>query len=404
MKYVLMIGDGMGDRPIPELSGQTPLEAAPTPNLDYMAVNGTIGLARTVPEGMIPGSDVAIMSLMGYNPQGVLTGRGPLEAASQGLETGPDEFIFRLNLITVRHDGGRTIIGNHAAGNISNAEAEELLNALRAELPLDQGQRIFSGVGYRHLLTWPSPEAQHFPSIPPHDYRDQDVTDMIDDPAAKPQMDLVRASWAILEDHPVNRKRREAGLDPANSIWPWGQGLSPRIKSYQERWGITGATVSAVDLIRGLGVCSGLETVIVPGATGWLDTNYKGKVEAALKALERLDYVVIHLEAPDEASHQGELGAKLKAIADFDNLVVGPMLKALPKFGEFRVLAACDHYTPLALKTHTADPVPFIIYSEPGGEGVKPSGLTYNEFNAGSTGLLVDPGADLGRLLFGPEK
>jgi len=403
MKYVLLIGDGMGDRPLPELSGQTPLEAAPTPNLDFMAGHGTLGLARTVPPGMTPGSDVAIMSLMGYNPKGVLTGRGPLEAASQGLVTGPEEFVFRLNLVTVREEGGHTVMGNHAAGNITTAEAGELVETLKKELPLDSGQRLFPGVSYRHLMTWPEPRAEHFPSWPPHDYRDQVIDFILDDPTSRPLMDLVRASRAILEDHPVNVRRKAAGLDLANAVWPWGQGLRPQIKTYQDRWGVTGATVSAVDLIRGLGVCTGLETLIVPGATGWLDTNYQGKVEAALKALERLDFVVIHLEAPDEASHQGNLGEKLKAISDFDRLVVGPMLEALPRFGPFRVLAACDHFTPLALKTHTADPVPFVLYSQPGDEGQK-GGPAYNEFNAGATGLLVDPGAGLGHLLFGPEK
>ncbi len=401
MKYVRLIGDGMGDNPLVELGGRTPLEAARTPNLDFMAQNGTLGLARTVPEGMTPGSDVAIMSLMGYNPQGVLSGRGPLEAASQGLNTAPDEMVFRLNLVTVEQVGLATFMRNHAAGNISSEEAGELIETLKKELPLSHGQRIYPGVSYRHLLTWPDPELQNVPSWPPHDYRDQDITGLIEDPASGPIMELVKASWAILENHLVNEKRRAQGLPAANSIWPWGQGLRPAVKTYQERWGLTGATVSAVDLIKGLGVVTGLERLDVPGATGWLDTNYPGKVAAALRALEGHDYVVIHLEAPDEASHQGELDNKLKAIEAFDDRIVGPLLKALPSFGDFRVLAACDHFTPLGLKTHSSDPVPFIIYSQP---PVKtPSGLTYSEKNAASTGLLVDPGADLGRLLFGPE-
>ena len=401
MKYLLMIGDGMGDRPLAELGGRTPLEAAKTPNLDFMAQNGTLGLARTVPPGMTPGSDVAIMSLMGYNPQGVLSGRGPLEAASQGLATAPDELVFRLNLVTLEHAPGAVFMRNHAAGNISNEEAGELLEALKEKLPLDQRQRLFPGVSYRHILTWPSPVPRDLPSWPPHDYRDQEISHILGDPASRPLMDLIKASWPILEKHPVNVRRREKGLPEANSIWPWGQGLRLAVKTYQERWGVSGATVSAVDLIKGLGVVTGLERIDVPGATGWLDTNYQGKVAATLEALGRLDYVVIHLEAPDEASHQGELANKLKAIEDFDAKVVGPLLKALPAFGPFRVLAACDHYTPLELKTHSSDPVPFILYAQPAaGPG---SGLTYNEKNAASTGLLLDPGADLGRLLFGPE-
>ena len=402
MKYVLMIGDGMGDFPLPALNGRTPLEAAPTPNLDFMAQNGLLGLARTVPEGMPPGSDVAIMSLMGYNPQGVLSGRGPLEAASQGVDLAPDELAFRLNLVTVDRDGDKTYMRHHSSGNISDEESAELLTALRQGLPLDHGQKIHNGVGYRHLLTWPGPAPADTTSYPPHDYLDQEISALLNDPQAKPAMDLVRASWDILKDHPVNQARRARGLPPATSIWLWGKGFKPAVKSYQERWGLTGATVSAVDLIKGLGVITGLEKIDVPGATGWLDTDYEGKVAAALKALERLDYVVIHLEAPDESCHQGELDSKLKAIADFDARVVGPLLEALPRFGDFRVLAACDHFTPLSIKTHTADPVPFIIYGRPLGDH-RPSGLTYSEANA-AAGLLVDPGADLSKLLFGDEK
>lgn len=403
MKYVLLIGDGMGDWPIKELGGKTPLEAAPTPNLDFMAANGALGLARTVPEGMAPGSDVAIMSLMGYYPKGTLSGRGPLEAASRGLTTGPDELVFRMNLVSVEHDGPRVIMLNHASGNISAEESLELLEALRKDLPLKGGQRIFSGVSFRHILTWPGLATDAQPSWPPHDYLNKDVGGLVNSPEAAAIMELVKASWAILEDHPVNRKRRTAGLPPANSIWLWGQGLMPNVKNYQERWGLTGVAISAVDLIKGLGKATGLERIDVPGATGWIDTNYEGKVQAALAALEELDFVVIHLEAPDEAGHQGDLEAKMKAISDFDARVVGPMLKALPRFEQFRVLAACDHFTPLELKTHTDAPIPFVIYGQPSLER-QAGGLSYTEKNAASTGLLVDPGADLSRLLFGSEK
>ena len=403
MKYVLLIGDGMGDWPVEELGGRTPLEAAPTPNLDFMAQNGTLGLARTVPEGMPPGSDVAIMSLMGYNPRGVLTGRGPLEAASQGLAIAPNELVFRMNLVTVAHDGPRTTMLNHASGNISTEEALELVEALSRELPLKDGQRLFPGVSYRHILTWPGLDTESQPSWPPHDHLDKDVSELINAPEAALIMDLAKASWPILENHPVNKKRAAKGLPPANSIWLWGQGLTPAVKTYQERWGISGAAISAVDLIKGLGIVTGLERVDVPGATGWIDTNFKGKVEAALEALQRLDFAVIHIEAPDEASHQGELETKLTAISKFDSEVVGPMLKALPALGDFRVLAACDHYTPVKLRTHIADPIPFVLYSHPA-DPAKGSGLDYTEKNAASTAVMADPGADLGRLLFGLEK
>ncbi|MDR1045687.1 MAG: cofactor-independent phosphoglycerate mutase [Candidatus Adiutrix sp.] len=404
MKYVLMIGDGMGDWPLEELQGRTPLETAPTPNLDFMARNGILGLARTTPPGMAPGSDVAIMSLMGYYPKGVLSGRGPLEAASQGLSLAPDEMAFRINLVTLEQRGTDVFMRNHAAGNITTEEAAELIEALKAGLPLTRGQKLHPGVSYRHLMLWPAPAPLGLPSWPPHDYRDRRLNDLLDDPAAGPIMDLVRASRPILENHPVNVRRREKGLPPANAIWPWGQGFKAAVRSCRERWGLSGATVSAVDLIKGLGVSTGLKSLDVPGATGWLDSNLEGKVKAALQALKESDYVVIHFEAPDEASHQGELGSKLQAIGDFDARVAGPLLQALRAMGEFRVLAACDHFTPLKIKTHSDDPVPFIIYSQPPLPGRPASGLAYSERNAASTGLLVDPGSDLSRIFFGPEK
>ena len=402
MKYVILIGDGLGDWGLPELNGQTPLAAAPTPNLDFLARNGLLGLAQTVPEGMPPGSDVAITSLMGYHPRGFITGRGPLEAASQRIDFGPRELVFRLNLITVEETDSRLILRNHAAGNITTPEAKALLDDLAAELPLTAGQRLYPGVSFRHLLVWPEPAPDQAPSWPPHDFRDRDLTGLLNEPAARELAGLVQASRPILEKHPVNEKRRAAGLPPANALWLWGQGRRPAARTFRERWGLTGAVVSAVDLIKGLGVLTGLETPPIPGATGWVDTNYRGKVEAALAALARLDLAVIHLEAPDEASHQGDPALKMRAIADFDALVVGPLLKALPDFGDFRLLAACDHLTPLALKTHVADPVPFLLYSRPPLNN--PSGRNYTEAEAAATGLLVAPGADLGRLLFGPEK
>ena len=403
MKYALLIGDGMGDYPRPEYNGKTVLTQAQTPNLDFMAQNGLLGRAQTVPEGMAPGSDVAIMSLMGYYPKGVLSGRGPLEAASIGIKTAPDELVFRLNLVTLDLNGGTTML-NHAAGNITTAEALELLDALRAQLPLTEGQRIFPGVSFRHILTWPGLSGDGLPSVPPHDHRNKNVDHIINDPKGAILNKLVKASWAILKDHPVNLKRREQGLPEANSLWLWGQGLCPQVKTYGERWGISGAAVSAVDLIKGLGVVTGLEAIDVPGATGWIDTNYEGKVAAALKALETKDYVVVHLEAPDEASHQGELEYKLKAIEDFDAKVVGPMLKGMARFGDFKVLAACDHYTPVELMTHSSDAVPFVIYSNKPDEKLKASGRNYDEANAAATNVLVDPAADLSKILFGEEK
>ena len=392
----------MADRPCRALGGLTPMAAAPTPNLDFMARHGRLGLAKTVPDGMPPGSEVAILSLLGYNPQGLITGRGPLEAASQNIDFGPGDLVFRLNLITVEETGNALLMRDHAADNISTQEARELLAALAEELPLTAGQRLHPGVGYRHILIWPDPAPNQAPSRPPHDYRDQDLTPLLNDPAARETAALVRASRPILEKHPVNAKRRAAGRLPANCLWLWSHGRRPVIKTFQERWGITGAAISAVDLVKGLGVLTGLETPDVPGATGWVDTNYKGKVEAALSALTRLDLAVVHLEAPDETSHRGDLNLKMKAIADLDAQVAGPLLKALPDFGDFRLLAASDHPTPLELMTHSADPVPFLIHSQP--PPPDPSGRPFSEAEAAATGLMISPGADLGQLLFGPEK
>jgi len=402
LKYVILIGDGMADRPCQALGGLTPMAAAPTPNLDFMAENGLLGLAETVPQGMPPSSDVAILSLLGYHPRGLITGRGPLEAASQGLDCGPGDLVFRLNLISVEETGDALIMRDHAADNISTPEARELLDSLAEELPLTAGQHLHPGVSFRHILVWPDPAPEQAPSFPPHDYRDRDLTPLLNDPAAAETAALVRASRPILEKHPVNARRRAAGLLPANCLWLWSQGRRPALRNYRERWGLTGAAVSAVDLVKGLGVLTGLETPSVPGATGWVDTNYQGKVEAALEALARLDLVVVHLEAPDETSHRGDLDLKMRSLADLDALVAGPLLKALPDFGDFRLLAASDHPTPVELMTHTADPVPFLIYSRP--PVSEPSRRPFSEAHAAAAGLRVSSGADLGRLFFGPEK
>ncbi|MDR0549384.1 MAG: cofactor-independent phosphoglycerate mutase [Deltaproteobacteria bacterium] len=399
MKYLILIGDGMGDYPNPRLGDLTPLEAAKTPNLDRLAQKGLLGRVVTTPEGLAPGSDVAIMSLMGYNAKGVLTGRGPLEAAALKVPVNPGDLAFRVNLVTLDL-GPEKIMLNHAAGDISSPEAGELIKDLAAQLPLGP-KTLHQGVSYRNLLIWPNAPTD-LPSLPPHDFRDQSVLKFLDDPACAPIMDLVKASWPILAASPVNQKRQAQGLPPANSIWLWGQGQVPKIKTYQERWNLTGATVSAVDIIKGLGLYVGLEPINVPGATGLLDTNYAGKVAASLKALKTLDSVVVHLEAPDETSHQGNLKDKLAAIENFDQLIVGPILEGLTQIGDYRLLVACDHYTPLSLRTHSADPVPFAIYDSQNELDLGATG--FNEPQALATGRLVPDGPSLGQLLFGPEK
>ncbi|MBU2548097.1 MAG: cofactor-independent phosphoglycerate mutase [Proteobacteria bacterium] len=399
MKYAVLVGDGMGDHAIPELGGRTVLEAARTPHMDALAREGLLGLARTIPDRNEPGSDVANMAIMGYDPAVYHTGRGPLEAASMGISLEPDELAFRLNLVTLGFDGDRVVMRDHSAGHITSDEARVLIRHLAGALPLSGRQRLHPGVSYRHLLVWPGlPDG--LPTIPPHDYRDREVTDYLDGrrPGLAPVIDLVRASWPILRDHPVNQARRAAGRSEANSIWPWGQGRPPAMPTYRERWGLSGAVVSAVDLIKGLGVYAGLEPLDVPGATGLLDTDYEAKVSAALGALETGDYVLVHVEAPDEAGHQGDWESKLLAVERFDERIVGPMRAGMEKFGDFRLLILCDHFTPVSVKTHTREAVPFILYPS-----VHPSGRSYTEAEAEQAGLFLDQGHTLVDLLLGGQ-
>jgi len=389
MKYVILVGDGMGDYPIPELGGKTPLEAAATPHLDDLARQGELGCARTIPPGREPGSDIANLAIMGYDPERYHTGRAPLEAAALGVDLGPAEVAFRCNLVTLRHQDPELIMEDYSAGHISSGEAQELIASLQAALGRD-GRRFYPGVSYRHLLVWTeADDAWH--TYPPHDWTGREVGHLMQG-EARPLWDLVRASWPVLKDHAVNRSRLAARQNPATSIWPWGQGRPPQMPTLQERYGLSGAVISAVDLIRGIGKYAGLTPLLVPGATGFLDTNYAGKVAAALDALKEIDLVFVHVEAPDEAGHSGELKLKLQAIEDFDAQVVGPMRTGLDKLGDYRLLALCDHLTPLILRTHSPEPVPFVLYdSRTPGDRPRP----YSEAAAQEVGLLLDQGADL---------
>jgi 2,3-bisphosphoglycerate-independent phosphoglycerate mutase len=389
MKYIILVGDGMGDYPMAELGGKTPLEAAKTPNLDELARRGELGLARTIPPEMEPGSDIANLAIMGYNPERYHTGRAPLEAAALGVALAPQEVAFRCNLVTLRHQDSGLIMEDYSSGHITSEEARELMAAVQAALGRD-GRRFYPGVSYRHLLVWVEGDAA-WRTYPPHDWTGQEVGHLMEDDA-HPLWDLVRASWPVLKDHDVNRRRRAAGQKPATSIWLWGQGRPPQMPTLGDRYGLTGAVISAVDLIRGIGKYAGLRPILVPGATGFLDTNYAGKVAAALGALTEGDLVFVHVEAPDEAGHSGELQLKLKAIEDFDARVVGPMRAGLDKLGDYRLLVLCDHLTPLARRTHTAEPVPFILYdSRRPGDQPRP----YSEAAAQATGLFLEQGADL---------
>ncbi len=391
MKYVILVGDGMGDYPINELGGRTPLQAANIPHLNELARQGELGLARTIPSGKEPGSDIANLSIMGYDPARYHTGRAPLEAAALGVKLGPEEVAFRCNLVTLKETAEGLIMEDYSAGHISSEEARELIQALEAALGQD-GRRFYPGVSYRHLLVWAQGEAA-WRTYPPHDWTGQEVGHLMRaDAPERPLWDLIRASWPVLKDHEVNRRRLAAGQNPATSIWLWGQGRPPSLPTLKERFGLSGAVISAVDLIRGIGLYAGLIPLKVPGATGYLDTNYAGKVAAALNALKTMDLAFIHVEAPDEAGHSGKLDLKLQAIEDFDAKVVGPMLEGLKTLGDFRLLALCDHLTPLAMRTHTDEPVPFVIFDSrhPGD-----ADQFFTEADAMETGLLLDPAADL---------
>ena len=356
MKYIVLIGDGMADYPIPELGGRTPLQAANTPNMDFIAKHGKCGVARTVPDDLPPGSDVANLSIMGYDPQKYYSGRGPLEAASIGVELGEDDIAFRCNLITEKEG----VLWDYSSGHISSEEARVLIEAVDKEIGISC--KFHAGVSYRHLLVMKDGEKAI--CTPPHDVVGQSIKDVL--PRGEGSdilIDLIRASRPILENHEVNLKRKKAGKNVANSIWPWGQGKAPNMPHFNDQFGVSGSIISAVDLLKGIGKYAGLNIIDVPGATGYLDTNFAGKAAYALSSLNEHDFVLVHVEAPDEAGHMGNLPAKIKAIEDFDEKVVGGMLNELGGFGEYRIMVLPDHPTPISVRTHTKEPVPFAIYS-----------------------------------------
>ncbi|TNF50020.1 cofactor-independent phosphoglycerate mutase [bacterium] len=406
-KHIILLGDGMSDRPVPELGGETPLEAASTPNMDRVASGGVVGLSRTIPEGMALGSDVANLSVLGYDPQEVYTGRSPIEAAGMGVQLGPDDVAFRCNLVTLARaessTTGETDLGqsgvvpdltmvDFAGGHPSDDEAHSLIGSLSDEVA-GGGIEFHPGVSYRHLMVWRN-GLDDLDVEPPHDLTDQPLSGgWPKGKAAHRILDIMNRSVKVFADHPVNRERKKAGRKPVNSVWLWGQGKRPSISLFQERYGLSGAMITAVDLLRGLGASLGFRVIDVPGATGYLDTNYAGKAAASLDALNSVDLVYLHVEAPDEAGHGGSLENKMKAIEDFDGMVVGPVLDGLQTMGPFRVLVMPDHATPLEIKTHSGDPVPFAaLDSEHKGAG---SGGPYSEKTARSSGLVIERGHEL---------
>jgi len=387
MKIAILLGDGMADVPLEELGGRTPLEAAATPAMDALAREGTLGLAVTVPEGLPAGSDVANLSVFGYDPRECYTGRAPLEAAAMGVTLGPDDVAYRMNLVTLLVGAGQVFLDDFSAGHVSTPEAREIVLTLGERLGQD-GFEFYPGVSYRHLLVWRGGREDPV-TTPPHDIQGQAIhAHLPRGEGAEVLLHLITGSQILLKDHPVNQARREQGQKEANSIWLWGQGRAPRMEPYRERFGLGGAVISAVDLLKGIARASGLEAPDVPGATAYLDTNYEGKVAAALAALTRGDFAYVHVEAPDEAGHIGNLADKLQAIEDFDRRVVAPMRAGLEVSGEpFTLLVMPDHPTPISLRTHTADPVPFALYRSDGAGSVPGGGFT--EAHARATGVFV---------------
>ena len=366
MKYLIILGDGMADEPIPALDNRTPLQAAQTPWMDELARRGKSGILRTVPESMAPGSEVANLSVLGYDPMQVLEGRGSLEAASMGIAIEAGELVLRCNLICI--ENGK--IKNHSAGHISTEEAGILIRHLNEQL-CDDKARFFPGVSYRHLLKLKTGN-KHIHCTPPHDVPGMAFKKALiqaEIPEAKSTAEflntLIRWSQDILEEHPVNLRRKAEGKDPANSIWLWSPGYKPRMQTLAERYPIqSGAVISAVDLIKGIGVYAGLEVIEVEGATGLYDTNYEGKAQAALKALREKDFVYLHVEASDEAGHEGNVDLKVQMIENLDKRILKTILEETDQWDEPVTIALLpDHPTPCRLRTHTTDPVPFVIYT-----------------------------------------
>jgi 2,3-bisphosphoglycerate-independent phosphoglycerate mutase len=365
MKYIVLIGDGMADRPLKELGNKTCLQHARTPNMDWLAREGEAGKARTIPKGFDPGSDVANLSILGYDPKKYYSGRAPFEAAFRGITLKPADVAFRCNLVTLSAGKGAgltsAVMQDYSAGHISTAESRKIINDVQKKFG-DGTISFYPGMSYRHLMVWRGGK-EKVNCTPPHDISGRRVSGYLPSGAGGDVLrGLMEKTAEYLVLHPVNRKRMRSRLHPANSLWFWGQGKQLTIPAYAKKYKLRGALISAVDLTKGLGICAGFHVLNVKGATGYLDTNYPGKARAALRALKTHDFVYVHVEAPDEAGHIGDVRAKIQAIEDFDEKVVGTILKGLHRFSECRVLLMPDHFTPVRVRTHTAEPVPFLIY------------------------------------------
>lgn len=395
MKYIVVLGDGMADYPLAELDHKTPLQYAKKPNIDKLAKYGEVGMVKTIPQGIPPGSDAANLSVMGYDPSLFYTGRSPLEALSMGIQMTDIDVAIRCNFVTLSDEAEyseKTML-DYCADEISTEEARQLIEEVNAHFKNDI-LTYYPGVSYRHCLIW-----KHGPTgcslTPPHDIALKKITTYLPQGEKnKLILDMMRQSYEFLKDHPINQARIAKGLRPANSIWLWGEGKKPSLPLFYDKYQLKGSVISAVDLLKGIGKCAGLRSVDVPGATGNIHTNFLGKAEAALHELESgQDFVYLHIEAPDECGHRFEIDNKVRAIELIDEKVVATLLNGLAQFDDYKILLLPDHPTPLSIRTHTAEPVPFILYQK---SSPKTSGVEgYDEFQAQKTGFFVPKGATL---------
>ncbi|MCL2565464.1 MAG: cofactor-independent phosphoglycerate mutase [Defluviitaleaceae bacterium] len=387
MKYIIILGDGMADRPVPELNNLTPLQKARKPNMDFIAKNGHMGLVRTIPKGMPPGSDTANLSVLGIDPVIYHTGRSSLEAVSIGINLNKNDLAYRCNLVTINCEGD--IMSDHSAGEISTDEAKILIEDLAKALDIE----LHVGTSYRHCLVIRDGTPGSV-TIPPHDFTGQKFKNRFPQGENSELFSsLIKKSWKILENHPVNLERIRQGKNPANSIWLWGEGKAPALPSFYDKYALTGAVISAVDLIKGIGISIGFESINVRGATGTLHTNYAGKAAAALDALKAKDFVYLHIEAPDECSHRGKIYDKVLAIEYIDEKIIAPVIEELNKRGDdYSILVMPDHPTPLDIMTHTDDPVPFAYYRKNAPANNNPSITGFDEINAAKTGVYIEKG------------
>ncbi len=398
MKYLVLLCDGMADYRYEGLGNQTPMMLADKPNMDRLAKTATVGLAKTVADCLKPGSDVANLSVMGYDPQDCYTGRSPLEAASIGINLSDTDVTLRCNLVTLSDEENyedKTMI-DYSAGDISSAEAAEIIKTVEEALG-NEIYEFFAGVSYRHCLVVQNGTTDLGTMTPPHDISGKVIGEYLSThDNAKPLIDLMKKSVAVLRDHPVNKKRIAEGKRPANSIWLWGEGTKPQMQAFYDKFGVKAGIVSAVDLIKGIGKLACCDVAEVKGATGYIDTDFEGKAQAAIELFKANDLVYVHVEAPDECGHRGEAENKVKAIEFIDKRILAAILSELEKYGEYRILIMPDHPTPLITMTHARDPVPFMIY-----DNKKPvSGVnTFTEETAKSTGIYYDHGPDIMSVL-----